>query len=172
MNMRLIINRFDTGSVRSLVWVLLWCVAIVIGIFIAVHTAIVTTPLLNNTIANSISPIGLILSSGCILLLTGVALNRSSMLTVCSLILLTGVSKGFAGKLIYLVFGSGAWLLRFALFFTSSIVALFMWWLLFKHYKQTGKSLYRDYLSVAILMGFTFILDIFVISPFVIGLFI
>ena len=170
MNMRFIFNRFILNRMGLPLWLLLWCIAVIVGILTATQSETVAVPLLLSVVSSRASFVSLLMISEIPVLITYLAFNRSQTLLLCFLILLTGISKGFVGMLIYLVYGSGAWLLRFLLLFTSSCSELLIWWLLMKHHKQMKQCSCQNCTFVAILMCFVSAFDAFVILPFISGL--
>jgi len=76
------------------------------------------------------------------------------------------VCHGFCGMLLYMTIGEGAWLLRCLLMFSSNAVSVFICWLFARHCEKVQLSFVRDVRLVSFLSVVVFILDIFLISPF------
>ncbi len=82
-------------------------------------------------------------------------------------ILLYSVCRGFVGMFFCVAFGSGAWLARFLIWFSSYITAVLIWRLLLRNLNQTHSNLRKDTcVSLLIVCGVT-VIDFVCIAPLI-----
>ncbi len=86
-----------------------------------------------------------------------------------AVMLLFGLFRGFCGMFTVLAFGSGGWLVRGLLLFSSGAVAVLMWWLIFSPVGRKSSILTTACVLTLYISAFT-LFDFFVISPFLIGI--
>lgn len=117
-------------------------------------TAIVSRPAPLSLVLVSAIPVVLIIFS----LIT--PLYAISYLTV----FLFAFLHGFSGFLPAVCNIGGAWLLRPMFLFSASLTSVLMWWLLLSSRNQA--RLRTDILLISILLCVVFLVDLFVVSPF------
>ena len=88
----------------------------------------------------------------------------------CALVLVNAVCRAFCGYLVFLCFGSGAWLIRSCFFFSSSISSVLQWWLILKSLFFAKRAFFKDILIASVSLLLFTLLDHFLISPFLLRL--
>ena len=97
---------------------------------------------------------------------------RYRVLFICFPLFFTeALCRSFTGVLLFLEFGSGAWLIRFLLLFSSGCVSVLLWWLLLRNITDSGARLTKDFWFVSVILSAVSVLDIFAITPFLSQLF-
>ena len=86
------------------------------------------------------------------------------------LLFLYGLFRGFCGMCIILAFAASSWLVRCLHLFSSSLVSLLMWWLIYSYTNCRHGRSKLIYIS-ALLVSIVKFLDYFIISPILIGVF-
>ena len=81
---------------------------------------------------------------------------------------LYGLFHGFCGMGIVLAYGSGSWLIRCLLLFSSGAVSVLLWWLILSCVHR--RCLSRLAFGYVLLSSFVSFFDYIVISPFLIGI--
>ena len=87
-------------------------------------------------------------------------------LMILPIIFLLSLSRGFTGMAIYVLLGSGAWVVRMLFLFSSICVSVILWWLLLSRRDSEQCSLIRLLRRMLIAVLIISIVDYFVISPF------
>lgn len=83
------------------------------------------------------------------------------------LFFIIGVCRGFSGMFLVNILGSGAWVVRLAMFFSASLVTAVLWWLLLKYRTNRNTFSFRDlYIAIAIIFIIS-VFDFSVISPLI-----
>ena len=143
---------------------------LIIGILIASSMPQTNRDLLNAAMSRSPSWILVLIVTGLPLLLYAVAMWYGWFAVNYVLVALEGICRGFCGFWIFVIYGSGAWLIRFGFLFSSAAGSVLLWWLIFKHSFAGLLSLKKDmYIAVILLTLFT-LADRFWVSPFIMRL--
>jgi len=79
-----------------------------------------------------------------------------------------GLLRGFCGMCIVFAFGSSGWLVRCFLLFSSGIVSVLIWWLIFSFESYKRRVLMLFFGALLFVCIFTLV-DYFAVSPFLIG---
>lgn len=85
------------------------------------------------------------------------------------ILLLYGTLRGYCGMYVTFAFGSGGWLVRCLLLFSSSLVSVVMWWLILSSFDRKHRNLQLICCSVLSVCCVT-LFDYFIISPFLMGI--
>ncbi len=171
MNTCSIFNRFGRpGNIRIYLLMLLWGVGLFTGVLLALSSADACAVMLKSALLNQPSLLCLVPTVAFPVAIVVLSVYSGRFFLCYPLILLEAFCRGFCGMLVYCVFGSGAWLLRFLFLFSAGCGSVLMWWLLFRHCIYKWLDLAKD-VRLAVVLALVFILvDILVISPFLIGL--
>lgn len=143
----------------SVVWILgvLLGVAVVIfagDIYVIVNAAVKLRPNLVLLYAVNAFPI---------FVLVALFVVRSYGL-IFAMMFLYGLFRGFCGMCTVLAFGSSGWLVRCLLLFSSGLVSVLMWWLIF--FCMSRRSYCLKLICILVLLvSIVSFLDYFVISP-------
>lgn len=81
-----------------------------------------------------------------------------------------GFCRSFCGMLVFLSFGSSAWLIRGLLLFNAAVSSTFMWWLLFSSAAGKRQPNKRLILCAVLFAMATSFVDVYIISPFLLNL--
>lgn len=144
---------------------MLWVLGLVTGIVLCGVSASNATNVFWDVLSTSPKPLGSLLV--CLLPVSLVALLAVPSLAKLTYFLLPvlAVFHGFCGMCVYLAVGDGVWLLRPMLLFASSSVAVLVWQLIFRI--CAGRQLQKYICSTLLASCLIFIIDMFLISPFV-----
>ena len=153
---------------RSFLPFLIWPVGLITGIFLSCVMPVDAGFMIT---AISIKPswIALLLMNVFPLSLCAAALKYGWRALVYILIAVEAICRGFCGFLIFLTFGSGAWLIRCSFLFSSAFCSILFWWLIVR-YNYTTVSLQKDICVSLVLIVLLTVVDRLLVSPFLIDL--
>lgn len=148
----------------------LWLVGLIVGVWLA--AGVYTVGYLSFVDYATTTPSILVLLIACYapIILCVIGLLNDFFPINCIVIISESICRGFCGFLIYVLCGSGAWLLRLFFMFSSTFSAVLLWWILFRYF-IFGKSCIRKNCCIAGIFIFLLIMvDRLLVSPFLIHL--
>ena len=160
----------QTRCIRMAFLILGWIIGLSIGIILASVLSLSCTLVQREVVSDSISLFALLFASGLSLAVCLIGVSYGSFPTHGCLVFVESVCRGFSGFTIYQCVGEGAWLLRLLLFFSASVRAIVIWWLLFRFYTCGKSSVRKAFPAATAIMFLSIMVDMFVVSPFIIRL--
>lgn len=148
----------------------LWVLGLVIGIHLSINVCAADYLLLDTAISMTPSLTGAFVAAFISIVLCLIGIYTDCFFINCIAILTEAVCRGFCGFLIYLFFGSGAWLLRFVFMFSSAVRSVLVWWMLFGYCSYGRPRLFKTTGIVVVVMIVFVVVDLFFISPLLIHL--
>lgn len=152
---------------RVAVLCFVWLIGLVAGTLVVAFWR-PDAALLNSAVAKHTSWILPLLITGPSLLLCTVALWKSWFAVNCALVGVQSFCRGCCGYWFYLSYGSGAWLIRSGVLFSSAINSVLLWWLIFRYYFINAKTVKKDLLLALFLMILFTSVDRLLVSPLLI----
>lgn len=143
----------------------LWILGLLVGIILCSISSYDAAGMLYNAISTSPAPLGLFLVCVLPVVFTAIALTSPLFQLSYLVVFLSAVSHGFCGIMIYIAQGNVAWLLRPLLLFSASCTSVLMWWLLLQ--SKTKSYLHKNIRLAGVMSCFIYIVDLFLVSPFV-----
>lgn len=143
----------------------LWIMGLLIGIILCNRGSFDAVRMLSGMSLASPAPPCLFLVCFLPVVLIAIALTSPFFQISYLAVFLSAVSHGFCGTLVYMAQGSAAWLLRPLLLFSASCTSVLMWWLLLQ--SMNKGRLYRNIRLAGALACFIYLIDLFLVSPFV-----
>ena len=143
----------------------LWLTGLLIGILLCSSGSLDHGAVLRSVVVGRPSPIGLLLVCVLPVALTVIALRSPLIAVLYPAVFLNAVSHSFCGSVIYIAQGSAAWLLRPMLLFPSCCATVLMWWLILQ--SESKYCNHKNTRFAFIASGIVYIVDLFVISPFI-----
>ena len=157
----------QTGHKRIIFLILCWITGLSIGIVLTSVIPLSHSLIQQAVISDSTSFFALLVASGISLAVCVIGVYYDSFLAHGCIVLIESVCRGFCGFAIYKCIGEGAWALRLLLFFSASVRAIVVWWLLLRFY-TCGKSAMRNaFPAAAIIMFLSIMVDLLLVSPFI-----
>lgn len=144
---------------------ILWVIGLLSGIILCSYSYCDFTGIFFGAVNVDPAPLALFLVCMLPVLLSAVAVSFSLFSITCLVVFAVAVFQGFSSMVVYIAVGSAAWLLRPILLFSASCSSVLMWWLLLQHKK--GRRLHKSIHVVLISSSLTFVVDMFLVSPFV-----
>ena len=151
-------------------FVILWSFCLIAGMWMAGKSSAFFNQSLSNITSTQPSVVGFLFVSYIPIALCAVGIGLHSF-SICGIVVaIVAFCRGFCCFGVYLLCGSGAWLLRSMLLLSATVSAGSMWWILLKHFLCRKPCLRKD-LCVAAIVLFLFVLaDRFLVSPYLIRL--
>lgn len=150
--------------------ILFWLLGLITGVFFAATASANSIQLLGDVIKSVPSLLGLIMAFCAPIVVCDIGIMTDCFPLCCSVVAVDSLCRGFCGFLVYIFCGSGAWMLRAILMFSSTTGAVLLWWVLLR-YCVYGKSNFRNDACVSIIFSFLLIVvDRLLVSPFLIRL--
>ena len=143
----------------------LWILGLLAGIILCSIGPYDAADILHSTVSVSPAPLSLFLICFLPVIFVAIALTSPFFLLSYFAVFLSAVSHGFCGIMIHVAQGSAAWLLRPLLLFSASCTSVLMWWLLLQ--SKNKSRLHRNIRLAGILSCLIYIVDLFLVSPFV-----
>ena len=167
MHSRCLFKHFSTYKKLPIyILCLLWICGLLLGIMLAsyqdhsltdtLHSSMLTTPRLSSLFLVVAIPVSLIV----------VAVSTPLFALSYPLIFLIALCHGYSGILIYLIEGNCSWLIRPLILFSASCTSVLIWWLLFRNCNSRCSKRRSDIQLAAVISFVIFIINSFVISPF------
>lgn len=150
--------------------VFLWLLGLIIGVLLSIktcaadHQHLYTVP----SIAPSFS--GVFFAAVLPIMLCLIGIYTDCHLIIGVLILVESVCRGFCGFWMYLLFGSGGWLLRSIFMFLSSASIVLMWMILLSYITNSRFCFFKITGIVMLALVLFVSVDFFLISPFLVRL--
>lgn len=111
-------------------------------------------------------PIATLLITTLPVLIVGLSLLRGNPVACFVAVALVAVCRGFCGFVIFLSFGSAAWLIRVLLLFSGTCASVLMWWLMLRSTDSNHHRIKKHIIICVLSAFFVSAVDILVISPF------
>ncbi len=153
-------------NMRVYLLVLLWCIGIYIGSQLAVNLSFSMTDSLHAAMAQETSPLFLLLAVGLPVAACLISLRLQMYLFLYPVLFLVSICRGICGMLCVVCFGSGSWLIRPMLLFSSSAASVLMWWLLLRHSRGVTRTFRRDTYITVVILAVIVLLDSVLIAPY------
>ena len=155
---------------RVCILICLWLFGLITGVCFAAATSVNAVQFIVDVIKRMPSSIGLIVVSCAPIVVCAIGILTDFFPICCSAVAVDSLCRGFCGFLVYTFCGSGAWMLRAILMFSSTTGAVLLWWVLLR-YCVYGKSNFRnDAFVSAIVLFLLIVVDRLLVSPFLIRL--
>lgn len=165
--------RFNTprlnrkNVIRITILLTLWLFGLIAGVLAASYISCDNRALLYSAICSQPAWIVIFIIRSLPFVLCVVAFYYSRFSVQCVLITLDSVGRAFCGYLIFLCYGSGAWLIRFGFLFSSAASSVLLWWFNLKYYLVAVTNIRKDILILAILLTTFTLVDHLLVSPFI-----
>jgi len=143
----------------------LWFTGLLFGILLCSLKSYDSVGILHRAVIDTPAPFALFLVCVLPVALTAIAVSLPLFGLIYPTVVLTAVSHGFSGTVIYIAQGSAAWLLRPLLLFSASCTSVLMWWLLLQD--EPKRRLRKNVILAGVLSCVIFLIDLLVISPLV-----
>ena len=148
------------------VLLMFWILGLCFGIWLAKSAPSIENFSLYGIVGLSPTLMGFIIICYIPVILNCIGLSTGFVLLSFIVVTLESVCRGFCGFFIYRLCGSGAWLLRLMLMFSSSVCLVIIWWNLFS-YLAYGKTFRRRVsCTIAIIVLVCVMVDYYFVSPF------
>lgn len=165
MNTYLIFNRFIYSKRPAvLVCFLFWLFGLFAGILLAVSSFGVCSEILKAALFKKPSAWYLVFSMACTIVFL-LEMQHCKFVFSYLYLLIEALCRGFSGFLVFMIYGSGAWLIRMFFLFSGMCRSVIIWFLLFRciTFRNTKPiTNLRFTLGSLLLIG---LFDILVISP-------
>lgn len=173
MNIRLLkLRLFFTQYSYQIILIALSATGFLLGIILSAHKAHQTPEI--DLLALCVAPTYFSLwAVNVIPVLIIVFLLFFSLTRLCyPFVLLRYVCRGFLGMFFYVVFGSGAWLIRIFLCFSGYVTTILIWWLLFRNFHQQRTNLRKDTCLSLLIISMITAIDFQIVVPFFSNIFV
>lgn len=144
----------------------LWGGGLLVGILLSPSRFFESATALLSALSVSPAPISLFLTIILPIAITAIAVSTPLFVLSYFSVFLIAICHGFCGITVFLTMSSSSWLLRPLILFSSSCISVLMWWLLLHNSHGANKNCAAEICLAGFLSCVIYIIDLFVISPF------
>lgn len=155
---------------RYCLLIFLWSFGLIAGIWLANTAADTTYPIIAEAVTTAPTLLGFFIICGVPIILCLVGIITDLFPINCIVIILESVCRGLCGFGIYLFCGSGAWLLRLLIMFSSTVCSVLVLWFSLRCCLYGKIKVRNDFWIIAIVMFLFIAVDQMLVSPFLIRL--
>jgi len=145
---------------------ILWFAGLSFGICFAAFSPYDTSQILSVLASEGSSVFLVLLVAAFPVAVCAVSLWCSAFSLCYPLFFMEALCRGFCGILVFQAMGSGAWLIRALLLFSSGVASVIMWWLFLRHADKPTAGFSKDVCISSAVTGVAAIVDIIWVSPF------
>jgi hypothetical protein len=143
-----------------------WIVGLTLGVVFAATQITIYNPIIYRALLLDTSFIySALVNSFALITVVFFCYNRQYLPTILFLFLL-GFSRGFSGIALYVLIGSGAWMMRILFLFSGICISVIAWWLILRSNHLNRSELLKTLCFSLIAALIVSIVDHTVISPF------
>lgn len=164
-------NRPCVFSLRRVAFCFAWLFGLLSGCFTGLLSVPYAFSLMRSAVLQPVSIVGLLFALFFPLLISYFAFLCEKPIVTWIVSFLKMFAFGYCGILIGQYYDSAAWMLRLLLLFSDGIYLLVLFLLWFRHSDGCLRSLSRDFFITAVAGAVIVIVDISVVSPFLVELF-
>ena len=152
------------------VLVALWIFALIAGIYIASISGSTFLPALCAAVKISPSLVGLVAVTLLPVAVCAIGEVANLFAIDCVVIAFSGLFRGYFGFLLYILYGSGAWLLRSLFLFSSTAIDVLLLWMVLRNCVYRRADFRRTFPGIAVIVFLLIVVERFIVSPLLIRL--
>ena len=170
MSTAFVLRLCDRRFFRFSFVVSLWIIGLIVGILTAHLTRNLNYLIFAEAVSLTPSVVGVILVFGVPFALCAVGIFTDFYPVCCAAVILESFSRGFCGFGVYLFCGTGAWLLRLLLMFSSLACSVMVLCVILRYCLYGKTRVLDDFGTITVLMLLCISVDHMLIAPFLMRL--